>query len=636
MAVNLGGGQIIDPSVTVGPRADLLQARENNINRQRTQAMATIRMLKQFADAQGISMSHIAELYAPQLGEAFDVLNPGQGEAMMLKIRAMPPTEAQEMKFRNIQTTATNQPFANFHELSGGQREVTPPSWLNMDNTTMGVKNAAPLQQANFGLSNPILSQSSQLPVGQVGLPQFAQGGNPVDMLAQYGQQTGDIHRPALIGDQEFVVNKEATQQFRPWLDYINSMVPNMDAQGLPSVVNGIPTNAEGTQYESAGGTPAPPAQSPVADFSNKLQDKLFGSDTRFIPQEEYDANPDNYEALSRSPDTRSVLVREKPREAPPVYYQDKPAMVEPTPEPVTPEPTAVPPVGPEPLPKPDPEPITPELKYKMYQSGVLKTPAEYETVMRDNGFYSRMDANAKHIADVAPAMAQYIPSAKYYADKAAMAQDPTNILDFQKRAAEVEKLQAEAYRAAMAGDLSKVKSLNEQINLQWADSKNKADIDKIKAETFAQNSLGDLRVMNALMAQNDVQTIPLKIAQMQADLQTTLKELDNILSPAEKQTYEAYSTFMDSALESGDTFKFFKDNEAAWNSLQKDLEMYQTVHSTTDDKSWWFGKEIPVPGGGLATRTNIDYSKTPGEAAAAYTPDQQAANTAEAEGVIK
>lgn len=101
----------------------------------------------------------------------------------------------------------------------------------------------APVSPAPLSSSPPILRASPEY--GQV--PEYPYNAEGTQSIQQYEQKTGDVHRPALIGDQEFVVNKEAVKAMGPeFWQKINEMYPNKDAEGLPDAVPGGDFMADG------------------------------------------------------------------------------------------------------------------------------------------------------------------------------------------------------------------------------------------------------------------------------------------------------------------------------------------------------------------------------------------------------
>lgn len=98
--------------------------------------------------------------------------------------------------------------------------------------------------------SPPILRASPEY--GHV--PEYPYNAEGTQSIQQYEQETGDVHRPALIGDQEFVVNKEAVKAMGPeFWQKINEMYPNKDAEGLPDAVPGVDVMADGGMAQLVG-----------------------------------------------------------------------------------------------------------------------------------------------------------------------------------------------------------------------------------------------------------------------------------------------------------------------------------------------------------------------------------------------
>lgn len=93
-------------------------------------------------------------------------------------------------------------------------------------------------------------------------LPQFTSAppeGGAEDLIEDYGQRTGDVHRPALIGDREAVVNKEGVKAlehiFGPdFFSKLQSMFPNKDADSIPDYPQMGPGQGRGLD----GGYPVP------------------------------------------------------------------------------------------------------------------------------------------------------------------------------------------------------------------------------------------------------------------------------------------------------------------------------------------------------------------------------------------
>jgi len=107
-------------------------------------------------------------------------------------------------------------------------------------------------------------------------MPQQAKG----TKLQDYGRRTGDVHRPTLIGDQEYVMNKEAVQALGPeFFDNINKRFPNKDAKGLPR------NESMATGGSSDGGKREMERNATLDSKQNT------GSEWRRIPANELDSN---------------------------------------------------------------------------------------------------------------------------------------------------------------------------------------------------------------------------------------------------------------------------------------------------------------------------------------------------------
>lgn len=65
--------------------------------------------------------------------------------------------------------------------------------------------------------------------------PVEADGRSPE--MAAYEQATGDIHRPTMVGDKEFIMNPAASEAFRPQLEAMQAAAPNPAAHLAPDSV---------------------------------------------------------------------------------------------------------------------------------------------------------------------------------------------------------------------------------------------------------------------------------------------------------------------------------------------------------------------------------------------------------------
>lgn len=374
--------------------------------------------------------------------------------------------------------------------------------------------------------------------------------------LDDYEAKTGDLHLPALVGTDEFIVNKDAAEMFGPILELINNAFPNKDAKNLP---DSLPLNAKGgtpiyapggwadslpqernaqrTEHYGGGAVREEMAQ---AENARKEMERNAASDVdsgtwERIPATllktefgQWQVNPQA--GIEDEGGNKFVYARRLPAQAEPqpdigpsqnVAYQrtSQPGMVDmqrsldpefkmgvsprdQQPSDQAPTATLGPitagtpaPVSP-PVgptpPAPVPDPVPDPVVEDDLPEGTTPENKEVIRQLVDRGYFAQMDEYNQRIARVSPSSAQNIPEAKYWADKFAEADLST--LDAQKTAATIQKLQAEAYRAMQQGDTELFKQKELEMEAEFIIPKAEAYLAKTWAGVDADRALAMLR----------------------------------------------------------------------------------------------------------------------------------------------
>jgi len=125
--------------------------------------------------------------------------------------------------------------------------------------------------------------------------PNHADGKPP---LAEYGQETGDVHRPALIGDKEAVINKDGVKALQQvfgadFFDKLQQAFPNKEAEAIPD------SYESGKLPDNYGGGRGQPAHPSMYTSMPEQRRPWFGYDP---------ANPNNHHTGVESQLMRETL----------------------------------------------------------------------------------------------------------------------------------------------------------------------------------------------------------------------------------------------------------------------------------------------------------------------------------------
>lgn len=735
MAINLGGGGFTDPSVPVGPRADLMQARTNNIEREKNEAREYINMMKTFAAEQGISMSHMAEDFGPELGRAFSVLNGGDQERatqMIDKMVGMPVTQSQETRRRSQLETNRNRNLVDFNPY-GETNQVSPASSEQVSIAGLNPQSRQNFSQSQMETQNPLLARQGQMQPGQVDpialmlakmqmsqpqqsninfgqTPVMAQGTSPLDQLAKYGQKTGDDHFPAMIGTEEIVLNKEVAQRY-PQLAGLNDMFPNKDAAGMATSVGGIPSFEQGyggsfgmmqmaeeqarrnALYDEGMRADSERRNSAaVMDNAGSEMERNAALDERATSGEDYvmmkpgEIDYDKYELQQRDGGNRTAykegeyyvfakpkkgVATDAPQQLAYPYQKDmqeglvdaqrvfdpqfEMGVSDRDQQPSDQAPTASLGLYPraegapaaaveEPVreghggyvpPEATTVEVTPEeemkLKYEIYSKGEVNTPAEYETVMKDNGFFAQMDTWNQKLAEVSPALAQHIPSAKYYADQLAAQDDPKSLLELQKLQSEIAENYASMTASLASGDWSEARKIGQELQNLGIVDQDAADLANTQAQTNANFALAELRGIQSLGALADLEMLPLEAEKMMADIAKINDDIRESVGPETQLMFDNYQTMFEEYQASDNKTKWLKDNGDNFGKLVDAMAASGYGATTGDYDAGIFRRQQDnAPVGDAYSFTGADMSLTPEEAAAKRAEEIRLANERE------